>query len=142
MTRSDALRFAAGWIEAWNRLDIEAVLATFDDRVVFTSPRALATVGVGTVNGKQELRAYWAAALARIDSLRFVLERAVWDPETRELAIVYVSEVNGEAKRVSENLRFGQDGRVEAAEVFHGVGGLPNPTLQLSASSLTLGSRS
>jgi hypothetical protein len=122
MTRSEALSYAADWIAAWNRLDIEAVLATFEGSVVFTSPRAVATVGVGTVKGKQELRAYWAAAVARVSSLHFVLERTVWDPETRELAIVYVSEVNGETKRVSENLRFGRDGRVEAAEVFHGVG--------------------
>lgn len=121
MTRSDALRFAADWIDAWNRLDIEAVLATFEDSIAFTSPRALATFGVGTVHGKQELRAYWSAALGRISTLRFVLERTLWDGETRELAIIYVSEVNGEVKRVSENLRFSQDGRVAAAEVFHGV---------------------
>jgi hypothetical protein len=122
MTRGDALRFAVDWIEAWNRLDIEAVLATFADGVAFTSPTALATVGDGTVHGKQELRAYWSAALARISTLRFVLERTLWDAETQELAIIHVSEVNGEARRVSENLRFNQAGRVEAAEVFHGVG--------------------
>ena len=127
MTRSDALRYAADWIEAWNRLDIEAVLATFDDGVAFTSPRALATVGMDTVRGKEALRAYWVAALAHVSSLRFVLERMIWDPETHELAIVYVSEINGSARRVSENLRFGQDGKVHTAEVFHGVGGMESP---------------
>src|SRR5262245_40526403 len=129
MTRSDALRYAADWIAAWNRLDIESVLATFEDSVAFTSPRALATVGVSTVHGKEALRTYWAAALARVSSLRFVLERTIWDPETHELAIVYVSEVNGDAKQVSENLRFGEAGKVEVAEVFHGVGRLNAGTL-------------
>jgi hypothetical protein len=57
-----------------------------------------------------------------VTSLRFVFERAVWDPETHELAIVYVSEVNDAAKRVSENLHFSRDGKVDVAEVFHGVG--------------------
>jgi hypothetical protein len=114
------MQFAARWVEAWNRRDVEAVLATFEEEVAFTSPRALATVGVATVHGKQDLRAYWGAALARVASLRFVLERAIWDPELRELAIIYTAEINGEAKRVSENLRFGQSGKVEAAEVFHG----------------------
>jgi hypothetical protein len=127
MTRSDALRYAADWIEARNKLDIEAVLATFQDGVAFTSPRALAIVGAGTVHGKDALRAYWAGALARVSSLRFVLERTIWDPETRELAIIYVSEVNGSRKRVSENLRFGQDGKVDVAEVFHGVEGMEGP---------------
>jgi hypothetical protein len=120
MRREDALQFAARWVDAWNRRDVEAVLATFEEEVAFTSPRALATVGVATVHGKQALRAYWGAALARVTSLRFVLERAIWDPELRELAIIYTAEINGEAKRVSENLRFGQSGKVEAAEVFHG----------------------
>src|SRR5262249_21002445 len=142
MTRSDALRYAAEWIAAWNRLDIESVLATSEDSVTFTSPRALATVGVSTVHGKEALRAYWAAALARVSSLRFVLERTIWDPETHELAIVYVSEVNGDAKQVSENLRFGKGGKVEVAEVFQGVGRLLNPTLQISVSSPALGNRS
>ena len=137
MTRSDAVRYAADWIEAWNRLDIEAVLATFQDRVTFTSPRALTTVGVGTLHGKEALRAYWVAALAQVSSLRFVLERTIWDPETHELAIVYVSEVNGSAKRVSENLRFGQDGKIDVAEVFHGVGGMeaPKSTAKLGPAS-------
>lgn len=121
MTRNEALEFATKWIEAWNRLDVEAVLATFEENVSFTSPSALATVGVGTVHGKPALREYWNAALARITALRFVLERAVWDDETRELAIIYVSEINGAAKRVSENLRFSETGKVAAAEVFHGV---------------------
>ena len=121
MTRDDALRFAAEWIEAWNKRDIEAVLATFDDAVDFTSPRAVAVVGVATVHGKRELRAYWQAALARTTSLHFVLERAVWDPESRELAIVYTSAVNGETKWASENMRFNQNGKVSAVDVFHGV---------------------
>jgi steroid delta-isomerase len=123
MTRSDAHRYAEAWIEAWNRLDIDAVLATFHEDVAFTSPRAFATVGVNTVRGKKALRAYWAEALARVRSLRFTLVRTVWDPETLELAIVYVSEVNGSAKRVSENLRFNRDDEVDVAEVFHGVEG-------------------
>lgn len=126
MTRDDALKFAAGWIEAWNRGDIERVLTAFDDAVEFASPRAFVTVGVATVHGKQELRAYWQTALARIRSLRFVLDRALWDPESRELATIYVSDVNGDQKWVSENFRFGLNGKVSAVDVFHGVARLPN----------------
>jgi hypothetical protein len=133
MTRDDALKFAAAWIESWNRRDIERVLATFDDGVEFASPRALVTIGVATVHGKQELRAYWQTALARIPSLRFVLDRALWDPESGELAIVYVSKVSGDQKWVSENFRFGLDGKVIAVDVFHGVAWLPTPALQLPA---------
>jgi ketosteroid isomerase-like protein len=121
MTRDEATAFAAGWAAAWNDRDFERVLEHFDENVVFTSPTALAVVGAATVRGKEALRAYWTAALDRLTHLRFTVDRVVWDPEARELAIIYVSEIDGKAKRVSENLRFGPSGRVVAAEVFHGV---------------------
>ena len=125
MTRDQAAAFAAEWTAAWNDRAIERVLAHFDDSVVFTSPTALAVMGVGTVRGKEALRAYWTTALGRLKSLRFTLDRVVWDAETRELAIIYISEIDGKAKRVSENLRFGPGDLVVEAEVFHGVAGRP-----------------
>jgi hypothetical protein len=123
MTRDDVEAFATGWAEAWNRRDVEAVLAHFHSDVVFTSPTALAVVGSANVRGKQALRSYWAAALARVGALRFRVDRVAWDPVSRELAIVYVSEIDGASRRVSENLRFDEAGLVVAAEVFHGVPG-------------------
>lgn len=121
MTSDDARRFAAQWADAWNRRDIEQVLAHFHDEVEFTSPTALAVMGTPTVRGKASLREYWTKALARLASLRFTVDRVVWDPDSRELAIIYTSETDGKTKRVSENLRFNAAGQVAAAEVFHGV---------------------
>ena len=122
MTTDDARTFAVRWAEAWNRRDIEQVLAHFHDDVVFTSPTALAVIGTPTVRGKESLRAYWTTALSRLTSLRFTVDRVAWDPQTRELAIIYTSETDGKARRVSENLVFDSAGRVVIAEVFHGVG--------------------
>jgi hypothetical protein len=121
MDRNEAERFAAEWAEAWNERDIERVLAHFDDNVTFTSPTAQAVVGVPTVRGKEALRAYWVAALERIQSLRFTVNRVLWDPKLNELAIIYSSVTDGNTKQVSENLRFGLNGLVVSAEVFHGV---------------------
>jgi ketosteroid isomerase-like protein len=121
MTSDDARSFAVQWAEAWNRRNIEQVLAHFHDDVEFTSPTALAVMGTPTVRGKASLRKYWTEALARLTSLRFTLDRVVWDPDSRELAIIYTSEIDGKAKRVSENLRFNAAGQVVVAEVFHGV---------------------
>jgi hypothetical protein len=45
----------------------------------------------------------------------------MWDPQAQELAIIYVSEIDGNTKRVSANLKFGAGGLVVTAEVFHGV---------------------
>ena len=123
MTSDDARAFAAQWAEAWNRRDIEQVLAHFHEDVEFTSPTALAVVGTPTVRGKRSLREYWTMALSRLASLRFTVHRVVWDAGSRELAIIYTSETDGKARRVSENLRFDAAGQVVVAEVFHGVAG-------------------
>lgn len=114
-------RFAKDWAEAWNRRDVEAVLAHFHESVTFTSPTALAVVGTPVVHGKAALRAYWNQALGMITSLRFDLDRALWDASKRELAIIYTSHVDGKRKRMSENLVFDASGLVISAEVFHGV---------------------
>ena len=123
MTSDDARAFAAQWAEAWNRRDIEQVLAHFHEDVEFTSPTALAVMGTPTVRGKRSLREYWTMALSRLASLRFTVDRVVWDAGSRELAIIYTSETDGKARRVSENLVFDAAGQVVVAEVFHGVAG-------------------
>src|SRR5262249_19236692 len=113
--------FAEQWAAAWNDLAVERVLAHFDDRVAFTSPTALAVVGVPTVNGNQALRDYWNKAVARVGSLKFAVDRVLWDEVSQELAIIYVRDRGGRRRRVSDNLTFGADGLVVSAEVFHGV---------------------
>jgi hypothetical protein len=121
MTGEEARAFAAEWAASWNESAVERVLSHFDDHVSFTSPTALAVTGSARVDGKQALRDYWNKALALVGPLRFTVDRVLWDPATRELAILYVSEIGGRKKRVSENLTFGADGLVTSAEVFHGV---------------------
>lgn len=116
--------FASRWAAAWNRRDVEAVLAHFRDDIIFTSPTALAVAGVATIHGKQALRDYWNAALAGIGALHFTVDHVLWDPLRRELAIVYDSRIDGRQRRVSENLTFDAGGLVVAAEVFHGVTGI------------------
>jgi ketosteroid isomerase-like protein len=122
LTRDEAQAFAQQWAADWNARAVERVLSHFDDDVSFTSPTALAVASVATLHGKAALREYWNQALARIGSLRFTVDRVVWDDDSRELAIVYASEIDGRKRRVSENLTFGASGLVTSAEVFHGVG--------------------
>ena len=65
--------FADEWAAAWNRREIDAVLAHFHDDVVFTSPVAadLVTGSAGVVRGKAALREYWCTALAAVPDLHF-----------------------------------------------------------------------
>jgi len=120
MQRSHAMQFAESWIEAWNRRDVEQVLAMYADDLSFTSPTAFETMGRATVVGKSALREYWQKALARIDALRFDLDRIIWDGETRELVVVYTRHVNGNSKRVLETFRFDTSDRAVSTEVLHG----------------------
>jgi hypothetical protein len=121
MQRSNAVHFARSWIDAWNRRDIEHVLAMYADDLSFTSPTALQTIGHSTVVGKSALRDYWQKALARTTELLFDLDRVIWDGETRELGIVYTSHVHGSSKRVMETFQFDANGTVVKTEVLHGL---------------------
>jgi len=121
VNREQAQRYAEQWIADWNARDLAAVLAHFEDDVAFTSPRALAVVGVATVRGKAALRAYWTKALASIGSLRFVLRRISWDSVSSELVIFYERDVDGRRDGAAEVLQFGVSGRVVRAEVYHGL---------------------
>jgi ketosteroid isomerase-like protein len=117
----DGQRFAAAWIEDWNRRDVEAVLAHFREDCVFVSPKAVAITGGGTLDGKAALRGYWNAALARANELRFVLDRAVYAPDSRTLSIIYEATINGVRNRAVEIMTFDGDGNVARGEAFYGA---------------------
>jgi SnoaL-like protein len=113
--------FAREWAAAWNRRDLDAILAHFTDKVVFSTPKAIDAVGRPTVYGKTALRAYWEVALARITTLHFTVVRTLWDDERRELSIIYDRQVNGHRDRALELLALTPNDLVASGEVFYGV---------------------
>ncbi len=121
MTHNEATAFAGDWVKSWNAVDVEGVLRHFTDGVRFTSPKAAQRVGTATVHGKDALRAYWNASVALITSIQFTLDRVVFDPECRELVIVYDAEINGQRNRACEFLRLDEDGRAREAEAMYGA---------------------
>ncbi|MGH9533292.1 MAG: nuclear transport factor 2 family protein [Terriglobales bacterium] len=118
----DTQAFAREWIAAWNRGDVEAVLAHFAEDAVFVSPLAAAVTGNAEVRGKAALRAYWTAALrARGTPPRFTLDSVVWDAERRAIVILYASAERGGAVRKAELMEFGEDQRIHRGEAFAGA---------------------
>jgi steroid delta-isomerase len=121
LSEAAAQAFAREWIAAWNRRDVEAVLAHFADDAVFISPKAEQVVGNGCVEGKAALRAYWNKALEQIRSLHFELEEAVWSPRAETLTVIYTSTVQDRPPvRATEIMRF-KSGRVVLGRALYGA---------------------
>ncbi len=75
MSTPEPIAFATAWIGAWNRRDVEEVLAHYHEDGVFTSPTAARVVpeSRGVVRGKEALRSYWLQALEGNADLHFTL---------------------------------------------------------------------
>ena len=113
----DPQAFAAAWIDAWNRHDLNAILAHYDEMIVFTSPAAARITGRvdGRVEGRAALADYWGKALALAPDLTFTLVSVLRG--TDGLALRYHSSRTG--RDVVEVLRFGPSGlAVEAAAYY------------------------
>lgn len=65
---------AVAWVDAWNRRDLDAILAHYADDVAVCSPRVVERTGAadGWLRGKPALRAYFAKGLEN-PALRFEL---------------------------------------------------------------------
>jgi ketosteroid isomerase-like protein len=118
-TSIDARTFTDRWISEWNRKDVDAVLSHFSESVIFTSPRAKATVGTSKVEGKSRLREYWTKAIDRIQTIHFTLDYVICDGD--RIGIVYIAEIDGRRMRCVEFMIVGDDGLVREGEAMHGV---------------------
>lgn len=121
ITTDDAARLAQAWVAAWNRRDLEAVLALFAEDVAFVSPKAESFVGRSRVDGKPALREYWTKALAAIPRLEFRFEAADWDPARSAIVVTYQADLAGRRARAVERWLIGADGRITYGEAFYGA---------------------
>ncbi|MCP4680373.1 MAG: nuclear transport factor 2 family protein, partial [Deltaproteobacteria bacterium] len=66
--KPNAKEFAEEWIAAWNAHDLDRILAHYTDDFEITSPMIKVALGVetGTLKGKDAIRKYWQAALAKV----------------------------------------------------------------------------
>jgi acyl-CoA thioester hydrolase len=119
LTDAGARAFARAWIDAWNRRDVEAVLAHYADDATFVSPRAERITGSAVVVGKPALRAYWQAALGQ-RQLEFTLDEALWSPRTETLTLLYRAAFDEQPpNRASEVMRF-RGSTITRGEAFYG----------------------
>lgn len=117
ISEDEAQRIAEEWISAWNRHDLDAIVDHYADDVVSISPLAVHRLGIsdGRIEGKDQLRSYFAGGLVATGNLNFELQRVLIGVEG--MAVYYVRE-NG--KSVVDVMTLNDEGKVTTARVFYG----------------------
>lgn len=67
--------FAQEWLNAWNRHDMEAIMAHYAEDIIFYSPiiQKINNDPKGCIHGKTALQAYFSKALVAYPELHFEL---------------------------------------------------------------------
>jgi ketosteroid isomerase-like protein len=71
----EAKKFAKEWIDSWNSHDLDDIMKHYADDVEITTPMIKLAAGIksGSLQGKEQVRAYWEKALTRFPDLHFEL---------------------------------------------------------------------
>jgi hypothetical protein len=120
-TRRQAIRWAELWLSCWNEGDFDTLLALYRDTTRFGGPRSSGESAASHERTIDALKRHWAALPFGIHSTRGDLERVSWDPETRELTIVYATDFGGTRLHGCDLLTLDSEGRVVLGEPCVGV---------------------
>lgn len=114
--QQQAERLGYTWVEAWNRHDLDGIMAHYSDDVVFTSPFVTMLVNEpdGTLHGASALRAYFSKGLAAYPELRFELLDVLTGVSSVTLYYRSVKD-----KLAAEVMRLNADGLIARVEVHY-----------------------
>ena len=87
-----AAAFGREWVDAWNRHDLDAILAHYDDDVVFSSP-FVATLtgdpGQTAIEGYEAVRSYMADSVRRTAGIAYTLDNTYIGTDSVILAYTF-----------------------------------------------------
>ena len=111
---------ARAWLDAFNRYDVDALVALYAEHATHTSPkiRALHPDTGGKLVGRAALAAWWRAANARLPGLRYELT-AITANDQRAI-IEYLRHAPNEAPMPVAEAFDVANGQIIASRVFHG----------------------
>lgn len=117
---ADHLRIAHAWLDAFNRHDVDALVALYADDATHTSPkiRALHPDTGGKLVGKAALAGWWRDANARLPNLRYVLTAATANDD--RVFVEYVRHAPNEADMPVAEVFDIRAGKIVASRVYHG----------------------
>jgi steroid delta-isomerase len=119
LSKDEMISHAEAWIAAWNRRDIDAVIAEFAPDAVFRSPKAIQFAGESILHGRDAIASYWSSALARVNQLQFTLISVICDPVDQSMVVLYSAEIEGVSRRACEIFWF-RDGAKLSGEALYG----------------------
>ncbi|MDR6763520.1 ketosteroid isomerase-like protein [Flavobacterium sp. 2755] len=105
----NADKFAKTWIESWNSHDLEDIMKHYSEDIEITTPMIKLAAGIesGSLQGKEQVRAYWEKALHKIPDLHFELIEVTSGVDS--VALYYKSVMN---KMAIEVMFFNENGLV------------------------------
>ena len=107
------------WIDAFNRHDLERLLALYDDQAEHYSPKLKLHLPQtnGLIKGKSALRAWWKDSFDRLPSLHYEIIQLT--PFENRIFMEYIRLVTGEDDlRVGEMLEV-RKGLIVVSRVYH-----------------------
>ena len=112
------IALARTWLSCFAARDVDALVALYSEEATHTSPKLRAHRGVGQLQGRAALRAWWADAFERLPELRYV-ETTLTAGEDR-VFMEYVRKVPGEPDLLVAEVLEVRDGLITASRVYHG----------------------
>lgn len=122
ITQAFAQRFAADWIAAWNRHDIDAVLAHCAEDIELTTPQL--PTQIRRLRGKAAVGAFWARALTA-PSLTLMPRLRLTAATPLAGSDSLVLRLHGSGRPNMQLFRFRPDGRVTTIAIHART---PEPT--------------
>ncbi len=111
---------AHAWLSAFNRYDVDALVALYAEDATHTSPkiRALHPDTGGKLRGHASLSAWWKDANRRLPNLRYELTALTANAD--RVFIEYLRHAPSEAAMPVAEVFDVRDGKIIASRVYHG----------------------
>jgi hypothetical protein len=114
-TRRQAIRWAELWLSCWNDSDFDTLLAMHRDDARFGTSAA-GGADKSRSDRKEAMKRHWAAVPYGLHSVPVEFDEMAWDPESREITVVYVADLDGTLVRGCDLVTLDATGRVIAGE--------------------------
>lgn len=110
---------ATKWFDAFNRHDLEDLLALYDDDAIHTSPKLKIQFpeSEGSVKGKKALRKWWQDSFARFPDLHY--EVKIITPDRARVFMEYQRQVAGEADLMVVEILVIKNGKIISSTVHY-----------------------